>query len=184
MTRLMLAAMAILLLAQPSMSAEPALVQKGLDLMNRGAYPQAISSFTKAIVADPSDLQARRLLCSALLKNGMATAAAQQLETINKFAPGNAVDCTMLGDAYFHCGESSKAVDAYKKAIAADPSMATAKYGLARALMSTGDMNGARSLAINTLKSTSDQRIRSGCAQLLSQIRERSVVQSETVGNG
>lgn len=175
-----------LLVAQSSLASESgtALLQRGVDQMSRGNYDQAVITFSKAVKCDPSDFQARRYLCSALLKNGQATAASQQLEVITKFAPGNNSDMSLLAEAYLHCGECEKAVECFKKVLRIDPSDTTAKYGLTRGLLATGDIAGARDLALHTMRNTTNQKIRSGCAQILSQIKERSIVQAESVGNG
>lgn len=175
-----------LLVAQSSLAAESAssLVQRGVDQLSRGTYDQAVITFSKAVKADPSDLQARRYLCSAMLRSGQATAAAQQLELITKFAPGNNSDMCLLAEAYLHCGEMDKSVECYKKVLRNEPCDTTAKYGLTRALLAVGDVAGARDLALNTMRSTSNVKIRNGCAQILTQIRERSISQNAPVGNG
>lgn len=175
-----------LLVAQSSLAAESIspFVQKGLDQISRGSYDQAVITFSKAVKCDPSDMQARRYLCSALLKNGQATAAAQQLEVITKFAPGNNSDMCLLAEAYLHCGEFEKSAECFKKVLRIEPGDTTAKYGLTRALLAVGDVAGAKNLAIDTMRSTTNQKVRSGCAQVLSQIKERSIVQAESVGNG
>jgi Flp pilus assembly protein TadD len=175
-----------LLVAQSSLAAESAasLVQRGVDQIARGNYDQAVITFSKAVKSDPSDLQARRYLCTAMLKNGQAAAAAQQLEMITKFAPGNNSDMNLLAESYLHCGEWEKSAECFKKALRTDPTDATAKYGLCRTMLAVGDVSGARDLALHTIRSTSNQKIRTGCSQILSQIKERSLVQSAPVGNG
>ncbi len=176
MTRLLLAL--ILGSLTPAALAESDLVQQGIDQLNRGAYSTAVSTLRKAVIATPSDLQARRYLCSALLSSGQATASAQQLEIIVKFAPGNNSDLCMLADSYFLCGESEKSAECYKKALRSDPSNVTASYGLSRALLAVGDLAAAQDLALHTIRSTTNPKIRGACAQILSQIKQRSLVQS------
>lgn len=158
-------------------------VSKGLEQMNRGNYNFAVDCFSKAIRQNPSDIDARRYLSASLLKMGMAKAASTQLELIIKYAPGTLNDRCMLADAYLNCGEAAQSVEQYKTALKSEPSSTLARVGLAKALMATGDWAAARSIAIDTIHMSADPRVRSSCAQILSLIKERSIVQVSTVNN-
>lgn len=166
-------------LNQPALAAV-SLVEKGCDQINNGNYSSAIVTLSQAVRSNPSDLDARRYLCSALLKNGNAKAASQQLEAIIKFAPGNNSDLCMLGEAYVQCGESQNAVSTYKQAVRNAPASSQARRGLARALVAAGDFVTAKSVISETLRTSSDAQLRNDCIELLGVIKQRSQVATNT----
>jgi len=149
-------------------------VAKGCDEINRGNYTSAISILSAAIRQNPSDLDARRYLSSALIGAGMAREAAQQLEAIAKVAPGNAADCTMMAEAYNQMGDNKIATARYKQAILLDPAASAPRLGLARLFMASGDLNGAISLCNESLKTRRDAQSRQQFIDLLGTIRARS----------
>ena len=158
------------------------LLQKGCEQLSRGNYSLAISTLTQAVRSNPSDLNARRYLCAALLRNGMAKAASQQMEVLVKFAPGNASDLGLLADCYMQCGETQLALERYKQAYTADSSNWNVKHGLAKALVATGDKKAARIVIVDILRTNPDARMRSECMQMLEALKDRSIADN-VVGN-
>lgn len=150
------------------------LVQKACKQMDCGNYTAAISTLVLAVRQDPSDLEARRHLCSAMLGAGKAKEALHELQVINQAAPGDLRDLQMMAEAHYQCGDSRAAIQKYREALAADPAFAPAKIGLIRTLISSGKSPEAEFLCKATLRSSTDSTLRKQVNELLQLIRSRS----------
>ena len=150
------------------------LVQKGCKQMDSGNYADAVSTLVVAVRQNPSDLETRRKLCTALVGAGRATDALRELQVITRFAPGDARDSQLMAEAYYLCGDAISAITKYREALALNPDAAEAKLGLIRSLISTGNPTEAKGICQQTLRSSRDAVLRKQVAEILQGIRFRS----------
>jgi tetratricopeptide (TPR) repeat protein len=103
-------------------------MERGADQMEKKHYDQAISSFKKAIQADPNSAETYNLLGMAYrhkynqvhikgLKNKEIAAFQKAVEV----DPNNWVALINLGATYYYMGEKAKAAPLFKKALSLNP---------------------------------------------------------------
>lgn len=141
--------------------------------IDRGNYLDAAKLLATALRKNPGDLEARRLLATALIGAGEAAAALRQLKALNKVAPGDSRDYVLMAEASYHMGDTSNAIRHYRKALELDPSSGCAGMGLSRALMSAGKIDEAITVCHEALRLARDAPTRQQFVDLLSTMRKR-----------
>lgn len=145
--------------------------------MNRGNYKVAVNIFSAAVKNDPYDVAARRGLATALLNDDREREAIQQIMAVQQIQPGRTVDLCIMADAYNKLGKTDYAVQLYRQAMGTDSSCADARIGLARTLLSKGDLNSAKAICIDSIRNTRDITAQSQFQQILNLIKSRQYVQ-------
>ena len=88
--------------------------QKGLIQAQRSQYPAAIEHFEKALQSDPGDLEARRQLAHAYLKNGQRPEAIEQFHQVLTQKPDDPFSTYYLGMGYLEDGQRGKTVETWR----------------------------------------------------------------------
>lgn len=130
------------------------LVTSGYAMMNSGDDAGATQTFTKAIFADPSNLNARRALAQSELRQGKSGDCVQHLEALTKLQPGVASDQVLLGQAYLSLGKTDLALTRYGRALQIEPNNAEAMLGMADVLIAKGDYVKASALCRKVIASS------------------------------
>jgi putative PEP-CTERM system TPR-repeat lipoprotein len=102
----------------------PALLIAGATEYRLGASTESAQYLTKYLDANPSNLFARKLLVSALLKGGHAAKAVEALDPALKDYPQDVAVLTLAGEANMQAKAFSKATEYFEKASALDPKAA------------------------------------------------------------
>lgn len=97
----------------------PALNNLGVAWDARGEHKKALESFKKAAAADPTYAEAFFNQGMSLLKLNQNLAAAKAFEQALKLEPGSSGPYVELGGLYLKQGKKDRALEAYKRAIAA-----------------------------------------------------------------
>ena len=152
----------------------------GYAFLLRDEYEKAEAYFRKALTLDPHLPTANFRLANALVHQGKMRDAAAILERANSLS---AEGHRLLGEAYQHLKEFSKAKASFEVAIAANTNLAEAYYGLSRLMANLGDeeSSGRYWARFSELKAEKDQQARQVRRQydpLL--ITKRSVAQTHT----
>lgn len=149
-------------------------MQKASAYMNSGHFSQAVSLLVQGIRQAPSDLELRRQLCQALIGAGQAHEALKQLDVIAQVSPADSRDLNLRALASEQLGDAPKAAAYFRQAIAKDPLNAESRVGLARTLVSQGNLKEAREVCYLILRSGADGKLKSSTMQLLEIIRNRA----------
>lgn len=88
--------------------------QQGLMQAQRHQYPAAIEHFEKALQSDPGDLEARRQLGHAYLKNGQRAEAIEQFRQVLAQKPEDPFSTYYLGMSYLEDGQRGKTVETWR----------------------------------------------------------------------
>lgn len=148
------------------------LLQKGYDQLRRKEYSNAATTFSQAVRNNPQDLQARRYLAAALTRSGQSKAAAQQLQMITQNDPGKAYDQAALGEAYLLWGKTKLAVTSYNEALKLDPSLDSARLGLAQSLLALNQTTKAKQVCLEGLRITASSSLRLQFKDVLGRIKQ------------
>ena len=152
----------------------------GYALLLRDEYEKAETYFRQALTLDPNLATANFRLANTLVHQGKMREAASILERANSLS---AEGHRLLGEAYQHLKEYSKAKASYESALAANANMEQAYYGLSRVLAQMGEEDKSKECwaKFAALKSQKDQdarQMRTGYDSL--SITKRSVAQTHT----
>jgi Flp pilus assembly protein TadD len=121
----------------------------GCVLARTGHPAQARVQLEKAVQLDPSSAEARFQLATVLRSLGLERDAKKQLERYQRDLRDRAQKDVAASKAdqaneYLSQGETQKAVNLYRDAVAEDPSNAHMEYNLGMALDRLGDLGGER----------------------------------------
>lgn len=86
----------------------------------KGLYPQTVDRLRRVVEADPR-WENRYNLADALLEAGKGNEAVAVVAPLATERPHDAVILSLLGMAYESAGQTERALDSYRKAVAADP---------------------------------------------------------------
>jgi tetratricopeptide (TPR) repeat protein len=116
----------------------------GLDMVQRGAYLDAVSQFKHALELDPGFAEAAYNLGVTYQKLDSHRKAVEQFEVAVDLRPDNPEYYYAEGNSYFHLGRLPQAVRAFERALSADPNHLKAQFSLAAALQKSGETARAR----------------------------------------
>lgn len=103
---------------------------KAGDAALRSGDPvSAASNYSKALAANPKNIDAVIGLGDVALSQGQYGPAITQLKKASKLAPRRARIYTLLGEAYLNSGNAVAAEASFKKALTLDPDDARARNG-------------------------------------------------------
>ena len=112
-----------------------ALVARGGEALVAGRLERAEALYRQAMVADPSNIEARRNLAVTLTRAGRPGDAAQILEAALRLDPNHALTSFDLANARLATGDLEGAVASFQRALAAAPDLEAAHFNLANAHM-------------------------------------------------
>jgi len=107
------------------------LMNSGQELLQRGAYSQAVTAFKKALAHEPGYFEAQFNLGFAYLQWGNNNQAAVELKKALKLKPGSSEAWSNLAIAYDNLNRSGEAINALAQAVNYDPENMTARMNLA-----------------------------------------------------
>jgi len=134
---------------------------RGRILFDQGRTAEAKSEFEAACQLNSRMAEPRYFLALVDRQEGKYELAASLLEDAVKLQPNNVMAWHMLGQSFDQASEKTKAMEAWRKAIAIDPKFSQALISLARALRSTNPAESeqlmARYLAVQKERSIVDR---------------------------
>ncbi len=125
----------------------PALVRRGLQLMQIDEPEVASKYFAKALQVEPSNTNARRLLAQAEVQ---ADAPAMAIPHFRALAAANVLtsfDQLIYANALARCGHFDQAIGLYRDLLSEDPNNDKARCNLIKTLIGKGDSAEAARLA-------------------------------------
>jgi tetratricopeptide (TPR) repeat protein len=133
----------------------------GRILFDQGRTAEAKSEFEAACQLNPRMPEPRYFLALVVRQEGKYQLAAGLLEDAVKLQPNNVMAWYMLGQSFDQAMERTKAIEAWRQAIAIDPKFSQALISLARTLRSTdrteSEMLMARYSAVQKERSIVDR---------------------------
>ena len=163
-------------LSSPAFGQDKSPASNGLAELNRGNYANAVELLCAAVRNAPADLEVRRNLCRAFIEAGMEREAIRQLSALIKFGCSSPRDYSMMAQAYYQLGNSKTAICYYKEALQIDASNTEARIGIARTLISSGDLRGATSACVEGLRLATSPQARQQLNALLGTIRTKTSI--------
>jgi len=119
-------------------AAARSLFEAGVAALSRGEAAAAAATFRSLLRLAPGVLAVRQNLAAALLGAGEPEQAASEARDGLKLAPEDAGLLTVLGDALAWLGARGASVEAYRRALAADPGRRATRNNLALGLLAQG----------------------------------------------
>lgn len=119
------------------------LINLGYDLIGKGQYDKAVQTLEKAVKADKDSVSARRYLAFAQVMQGSSLEALKSMQILSKMAVPRALDWYIFGQAYLGAGGPKHAKACFTQALTYSPNYDAARGGLIRALVASGDFDGA-----------------------------------------
>ena len=107
------------------------LMGSGQELLQRGAYSQAVTAFKKALAQEPGLFEAQFNLGFAYLQWGNSKQAVAEFNKAIKLQPKNSEVWSNLAIAYDNLSRNGEAINALAQAVALDPENMTARMNLA-----------------------------------------------------
>ncbi len=127
-----------------------AALERALKDAREGRLAGAIASVRTMVQRDPKDLEATQVLASLLSDAGQFTQAIHHYSRVISAAEGDPRASAILApvrnnyaNTLFAVGRAAEAVEQWHKALKGDPNYRMAYLGLSRALIETGDAEGA-----------------------------------------
>jgi protein O-GlcNAc transferase len=103
-----------------------ALRQRGNDLLARGLFAQAESSYRSSLELEPDSVRGHNNLGQALMRLGRLEEAISSFQRALDLDPSYAIGYNNLGIAHFERREYEKAADCYERALLLNPSFSEA----------------------------------------------------------
>lgn len=128
------------------------LMNTGNEMLQRGAYDQAVTQFSKLVSMQPNNFEAQYNLALAYLGWGRSSQAIEGFNKALRLRPNSSHAWSNLAVAYENMGQTAKAVDALSKAVRADPNNITARINLASMYANTGKNPQAINEYMNIVK--------------------------------
>jgi tetratricopeptide (TPR) repeat protein len=117
-------------------------LKKGRILAGLKDYDGAVAAFRQALAINPEEIEASQEIAGIFLRAKRPGDAARELGRIAEVR-GEIGDWLSLASALEAAGEPAKAMEAYRRALAADPASDTARLGMARGTFMTGNRDSA-----------------------------------------
>ena len=127
-----------------------------VQLAARQQYPAAIERFRRLSARDPRSWTARYNLAAALIQSGQPSDAIPLLEQVAAERPAEAPVLSLLGSAREAAGDTAKALEAYQRALAADPESSDRYLDYTRLLMELDRYDESSQLLLDGLKFVKD----------------------------
>lgn len=119
------------------------LINAGYEQIGKGQYERAVQTLEKAVKADKESVSARRYLAFAQVMQGNNLDALKGMQVLSKMVTPRALDWYIFGQAYLGAGGPKHAKSCFTQALTYSPNYDAARGGLIRALVATGDYDGA-----------------------------------------
>ena len=107
------------------------LMAKGQQLLERGAFSEAVTAFRAVTSREPDNFEAQFNLGFAYLQWGRNSNAITEFKKALRYQPSNSEIWSNLAIAYENLGQSSNSIGALLKAVQYNPSNITARINLA-----------------------------------------------------
>ena len=119
-------------------------------LYDETRYGEALQAFDRALKSDDRGLaiQARKGKVRSALKVAEFGLARREAEALRAQVSGDAEALALYGDAIWSAGLFDEADRAYREAVTADPASARARFGLARTLAATNQLDDSLDAAL------------------------------------
>ena len=101
-------------------------LERGRKRFDDGHWTDAMSALERAILIEPSLIEARLLLARSAMRLGHSTPAREQLDAVLERDPRNLTAHRLLGDIAIHEQKPRDAIAAYRRVLAAAPQDSTA----------------------------------------------------------
>lgn len=123
----------LLLLASVQSSAQSIeeLMSQGQQLLERGAFNQAVTAFRNVVSREPDNFEARFNLAFAYLQWGRNSNAVDEFKQALRYQPQNSEVWSNMAIAYENMGQSDQAIGSLFKAVQYNPGNITARINLA-----------------------------------------------------
>lgn len=108
------------------MNEAAALRQRGNDLLGRGLFAQAVSSYLSSLSIEPDSVRGHNNLGQALMRLGQHAEAAQSFRRALELDPNYAIGYNNLGIAHYEQGDFATALACYQRALELNPAFAEA----------------------------------------------------------
>ncbi|MCL2689290.1 MAG: tetratricopeptide repeat protein [Chitinispirillia bacterium] len=136
--------LAVLVLSSGLFAQSPeSLMMQGNEMMQRGAFDQAVTHFQRLVQMQPNNFEAQYNLALAYLGWGRHSQAIDNFLKATRLRPNSSHAWSNLAVAYQNMGRTNDAVNALNRAVRADPSNVTARINLASMYAATGKNNQA-----------------------------------------
>jgi tetratricopeptide (TPR) repeat protein len=122
------------------------LMQNGQEMLQRGAYSQAVNSFRRVLSMEPDYFEAQFNLGFTYVQWGKNSEAVVELKKALSFQPRNSEVWSSLAVAYDNLRKSADAQAALAKAVEYDPENVTARMNLGAMYANSGKHQQAISL--------------------------------------
>jgi Tfp pilus assembly protein PilF len=163
---------------QPALSADIPLslklTSRGYSLLQAGSPSAATNVLTQALIADPRNIAARRLLARADYLCGRSAECVQQLQMIQSVEPNMPSDLVLLGRAYVSLRKTAEACSLFHRVLQVDPNNAEALLGMIDIHLAQGQYQAASSLCKRILATASSTAAIEDATQKLSLIEQCS----------
>jgi len=148
-----LAAVLLLSISVPYAQSIENLMDSGNDMLQRGAFDQAVTQFRKVLSREPHNFEAQYNVAFAYLGWGRNSNAVEEFNKALRMQPGHSQAWTNLAVAYENQGKINDAIAALNKAVKADQSNVTARVNLASMYANNNKLNQAISEYNSLIKS-------------------------------
>jgi len=129
------------------------LMDSGNEMLQRGAFDQAVTQFRKVLNREPHNFEAQYNVAFAYLGWGRYSNAVDEFNKALRMQPNHSQAWTNLAVAYENQGKINDAIAALSKAVKADPNNVTARVNLASMYANNNRLNQAISEYNSLIKS-------------------------------
>ena len=144
---------ALALLAQPAQAQSTEdLMNAGAEMLQRGAFSNAVTNFRKVVEREPRNFEAQYNLAFAYLGWGRYSNAVEEFKKALSLQQSSSHAWVNLAVAYENMGKSGEALDALSKAVKADPGNMTARVNLASMYANNNKLKQAIDEYMNIVK--------------------------------
>jgi tetratricopeptide (TPR) repeat protein len=133
LARLVKSALVFLLVVGMHLHAQTieSLMAQGQQMLERGAFSQAVTAFRNVVSREPDNFEAQFNLAFAYLNWGRNSTAITEFKKALRYQPSNSEIWSNLAIAYENLGQSNQAIGALYKAVQYNPDNITARINLA-----------------------------------------------------
>ncbi len=107
------------------------IMTKGQQLLERGAFSEAITAFRNVTSREPDNFEAQFNLAFAYLQWGRNSNAIEEFKKALRYQPSNSEVWSNMAIAYENMGQSDQSIGCLQKAVQYNPSNITARINLA-----------------------------------------------------